>query len=162
MIEILPFSNLLSKRWVIGISFEVYHSFLSQLAQKWQAFRFKSLKSVWKRCVLLHKPQNDATLDIFPDSKSLLSGLSNEVSFVSVFFKQVVFLKTRGIKIYVHQCISSRVAYFGYQICNIGPISNQVFEHRLIKIKIKTNIKIQFPKMSVVSLVKSTLEIGSL
>ena len=28
-------------------------------------------------------PQNDATPNIFPDSKSLLLGLSNEVSFVS-------------------------------------------------------------------------------
>ena len=29
-------------------------------------------------------PQNDATPNIFPDSKSLLLGLSNEVSFLSV------------------------------------------------------------------------------
>ena len=28
-------------------------------------------------------PQNDATPNIFPDSKRMLSGLSNEVSFVS-------------------------------------------------------------------------------
>ena len=31
-------------------------------------------------------PQNDATPNIFPDSKSLLLGLSNEVSFVSEIF----------------------------------------------------------------------------
>ena len=31
--------------------------------------------------------QNDAMPNIFPDSKSLLLGLSNEVSFVSVFFE---------------------------------------------------------------------------
>ena len=31
--------------------------------------------------------QNDATPNIFPDSNSLLLGLSNEVSFVSVFFE---------------------------------------------------------------------------
>ena len=32
-------------------------------------------------------PQNDAMPNIFPDSKSLLLGLSKEVSFVSVFFE---------------------------------------------------------------------------
>ena len=32
-------------------------------------------------------PQNDATPNIFPDSKSLSLVLSNEVSFVSVFFE---------------------------------------------------------------------------
>ena len=31
-------------------------------------------------------PQNDATPNIFPDSKSLLLGLSNEVSFVSEIY----------------------------------------------------------------------------
>ena len=31
-------------------------------------------------------PQNDATPSIFPDSKSLLLGLSNEVSFVSEIY----------------------------------------------------------------------------
>ena len=31
-------------------------------------------------------PQNDATPSFFPDSKSSISGLSNEVSFVSEFF----------------------------------------------------------------------------
>ena len=36
-------------------------------------------------------PQNDATPNIFSDSKSLLLGLSNEVSFVSkLFFAKVV------------------------------------------------------------------------
>ena len=34
-------------------------------------------------------PQNNAMSNIFPDFKSLLLGLSNEVSFVSVFSKQV-------------------------------------------------------------------------
>ena len=31
-------------------------------------------------------PKNDATPNIFPDSKSLLLGLSNEVSFVSEIY----------------------------------------------------------------------------
>ena len=31
-------------------------------------------------------PHNDATPNIFPDSKSLLLGLSNEVSFVSEIY----------------------------------------------------------------------------
>ena len=34
----------------------------------------------------LGHPQNDATPNIFPDSKSLLLGLSNEVSFVSEIY----------------------------------------------------------------------------
>ena len=56
-------------------------------------------------------PKNDATPNFFPDSKSLLLGLSNEVLFVSGFFRksaqnsQNVFLKTSWLVIYVHQCI---------------------------------------------------------
>ena len=34
-------------------------------------------------------PQGDATPNFFPDSKSFLLGLSNEVSFVSGFFRKV-------------------------------------------------------------------------
>ena len=34
-------------------------------------------------------PQNDAMSNIFPDSKSLLLGLSNEVSFVSEIYWKV-------------------------------------------------------------------------
>ena len=33
-------------------------------------------------------PQDDATPNFFPDSKSFLLGLSNEVSFVSVIFRE--------------------------------------------------------------------------
>ena len=36
----------------------------------------------------LGHPQGDATPNFFPDSKSFLLGLSNEVSFVSVIFKE--------------------------------------------------------------------------
>ena len=33
-------------------------------------------------------PQDDATTNFFPDSRSFLLGLSNEVSFVSRFFRK--------------------------------------------------------------------------
>ena len=48
-------------------------------------------------------PQDDATLSFFPDSKSFLLGLSNEVSFISGFLRNPVknsknvVLKTRGM-----------------------------------------------------------------
>ena len=48
-------------------------------------------------------PKGDATSNFFPDSKSFLLGLSNEVSFVTGFLRngvknsKNVLLKTRGI-----------------------------------------------------------------
>ena len=48
-------------------------------------------------------PQGDATPNFFPDSKSFLLGLSNEVSFFSVSFGKIIknsknlFLKLRGM-----------------------------------------------------------------
>ena len=48
-------------------------------------------------------PQGDATTNFFPDSKSFLLGLSNEVPFVTGFLRngvknsKNVLLKTRGI-----------------------------------------------------------------
>ena len=50
-----------------------------------------------------YHPQGDATTNFFPDSKSFLLGLSNEVSFVTGFLRngvknsKNVLLKTRGI-----------------------------------------------------------------
>ena len=35
-----------------------------------------------------YHPQGDASTNFFPDSKSFLLGLSNEVSFVSVFYRK--------------------------------------------------------------------------
>ena len=55
-------------------------------------------------------PQNDAMPNIFPDSKSLLLGLSNEVSFVSEIYwiygqnSPNIFLKSCCMNIHVHQC----------------------------------------------------------
>ena len=49
-----------------------------------------------------YHPQGDATTNFFPDSKSFLLGLSNEVSFVTGFLRNGVknsknlFLKVRG------------------------------------------------------------------
>ena len=54
-------------------------------------------------------PQDRAMANFFPDSKSSILGLSNEVSFVSEFFwkdgqnSKSIFQKTCCTKIYVHQ-----------------------------------------------------------
>ena len=54
--------------------------------------------------------QDNATPNLFPDSKSFLLGLSNEVSFVSGFFRKCgqnshnIFLKIRGMKMHLRKC----------------------------------------------------------
>ena len=69
-------------------------------------------------------PQNDATPNIFPDSKSLLLRLSNEVSFVSeIYWKggqnsPNIFLKSCCMNIHVHQCKTVSNFRIGFTLSN--------------------------------------------
>ena len=69
-------------------------------------------------------PQNDAMPNIFPDSKSLLLGLSNEVSFVSEIYWKVgwnclnIFLKSYCMNIHVHQCMAREMCDIKAQTIN--------------------------------------------
>ena len=92
--------------WLLAISMPVkvrksytlkrkpYNPTFESRFETWRISAMKVTRQVLVKVVLFQvrgrgQPQNDATPNIFPDSKSLLLGLSNEVWFVSVFFEQV-------------------------------------------------------------------------
>ena len=110
----LPFLGQLRQKGVIYLKRKPYYPSFESRFETGKISVMKGSTEVLVKVVLFQlkgpgHPQNDAMFNLNPYSKNSMTGLLNEVSFVSEFFQEddqnskCIFQKTCCTKIYVYQ-----------------------------------------------------------